>query len=87
MVGKATFYEVDIYQLSNVGGSTFETGFTTVRTQETALTVPQGLLTAGQGYVFVIRSWYIPGLNFAKTPFMSGPVSAVTDVISGLMQP
>ena len=86
-VGKATFYEVDIYQLSNQGGMTAETAFYTVRTQVTSLTVPQGLMSAGQGYVFVIRSWYIPGLNFSKTPFMSGPVNALTDVISGLMQP
>jgi len=86
-VGKATFYEVDIFQLSNVGGNTVETGFTTFRTQSGALTIPQGLLSAGQGYAFVIRSWYIPGLNFAKDPFMSGPVNAFTDVISGLMQP
>ena len=86
-VGQATFYDVDIIQLSNSGGNTSRTGFTTVRTPRTSLTIPQGLLSAGQGYAFVIRSWYIPGLNFAKTPFMSGPVSAFTDVISALMQP
>jgi len=86
-VGKATFYDVKIIQLSDVGGNTVETSVTTVRTQNRGLTIPQGLLSAGQGYAFVIRSWYIPGLNFAKTPFGSGPVSAFTDVISGLMQP
>ena len=86
-VGKATFYQVDIIQLSNSGGNTVETAFTAVRTPSTTLMIPQGLLSVGQGYAFVIRSWYIPGLNFAKTPFMSGPVSAFTDVISGLMQP
>lgn len=85
--GGATFYEVDVIQFSNVGGNTVPTAVTTVRTQQKTLTIPQGLLTAGQGYAFVIRSWYIPGLNFAKTPFMSGPVNAFTDVISGLMQP
>jgi hypothetical protein len=87
ILGTATFYEVDIYQLSNQGGNTVETAFYSVRTKSTALTIPPGLMSAGQGYVFVIRSWYIPGLNFAKTPFMSGPVSASSDVISGLMQP
>lgn len=86
-VGQATFYEVDIIQLSNSGGNTSQTAFSSVRTPRTALTIPRGMLRAGQGYAFVIRSWYIPGLNFAKTPFMSGPVSAFTDVISGLMQP
>jgi len=86
-VGKATFYDVQIIQLSNFGGNTVQTGFTRVRTQNRGLTIPPGLLRAGQGYAFVIRSWYIPGLNFAKTPFGSGPVNAFTDVISGLMQP
>jgi hypothetical protein len=86
-VGKATFYEVDFFQLSNMGGNTVVTGVTTVRTRGTVLTIPHGLLSAGLGYVFVIRAWYIPGLNFTKTPFMSGPVNAFTDVISGLMQP
>jgi hypothetical protein len=86
-LGRATFYEVDIVQFSNIGGNTIPTAVITVRTQITVLTIPQGLMSAGQGYAFVIRAWYVPGLNFTKTPFMSGPVSAFTDVISGLMQP
>jgi hypothetical protein len=86
-VGTATFYDVEIIQLTNEGGSTVETGFSTVRTSATTLTIPPGLLSAGNGYVFVVRAWYVPGLNFAKTPFMSGPVSAFTDLSSGLMQP
>jgi hypothetical protein len=86
-IGKATFYVVAIHELSNEGGQTAETAVYTVRTQSTALTIPQGIMTAGKGYVFSITPWYVPGLNFAKTPFMSGPVNAFTDVMSGLMQP
>jgi hypothetical protein len=86
-IGKANFYEVFINQLSNVDGNTTLTAASTVWTQGTELTIPEGLLTAGPGYVFVIQAWYVPGLNFSKTPFMLGPVNAFTDVISGLMQP
>ena len=86
-IGKATFYVVGIYELSNQAGGTAETALYTVRTQSTALKIPQGIMSVGKGYVFTITSWYVPGLNFAKTPFMSGPVAAFTDVISGLIQP
>jgi hypothetical protein len=86
-IGKATFYVVTIYQLSNDGGNTAQTALATIRTQGTSLTIPPGLMSAGNGYVFTVTAWYIPSLNFVKTPFMSGPVNAFTDVISGLMQP
>jgi hypothetical protein len=86
-IGKATFYVVGVYELSNEAGETAETAQYSVRTQSTVLTIPQGVMSAGHGYVFTITAWYVPGLNFAKTPFMTGPVNAFTDVISGLMQP
>lgn len=76
-----------IYQLSNVDGNTSPATIGTLWTQGTELTIPDGLLTAGPGYAFVVQAYYIPGLNFSKTPFMSGPVNAFTDVISGMMQP
>ncbi len=86
-IGTATFYQVVIYQLSNVDGNTSPATIGTLWTQGTELTIPDGLLTAGPGYAFVVQAYYIPGLNFSKTPFMSGPVNAFTDVISGMMQP
>jgi hypothetical protein len=86
-VGTATFYDVLVYQLSNDGGKTILTLIASFRTPGTSLTVPQGLLTTGPGYVFRMRAWYVPGLNFARTPYMWGPVSGVADVISGMMQP
>lgn len=51
------------------------------------LRIPPGRLSAGLGYVFLVRPFYVPGLDFAKTPFMSGSTSASADVLSGLMQP
>ena len=86
-VGTATFYQVQIYQLDNDGGNTVQALIASLRTPSRSLTVPQGLLGAGPGYVFRIRPWYVPGLNFAKTPFMFGPTHAQADVISGMMQP
>ena len=86
-VGTATFYAVRIYQLDNDSGNTVQTIIANLRTPGRSLTIPEGLLTPGSAYVFRIRPWYVPGLNFAKTPFMLGPTYAYTDVISGMMQP
>lgn len=86
-VGTANFYSVQIFLLGNNGGNTTKTSIAVLDTPRTSLLVPKGLLTAGQAYVFRIRAWYVPGLNFAKTPFVLRPTWAETDVISGMMQP
>ena len=87
-VGTATFYEVRGFELSNDGlGNTVITQILRVRTASTSLRIPPGRMSTGLGYVFLVRPFYIPGLNFAKTPFMSGPTSAWADVLSGMMQP
>lgn len=87
-VGKATFYDVRGYELSNDGlGNTLINQVMRLRTASTSLRIPPGRMSAGLGYVFLVRPFYIPGLNFVKTPFMSGPTSAWADVLSGMMQP
>jgi hypothetical protein len=87
-VGTATFYEVRGFELSNDGlGNTLITLILRVRTASTSLRIPPGRMSTGLGYVFLVRPYYVPGLNFAKTPFMSRPISAWTDVLSGMMQP
>jgi hypothetical protein len=86
-VGKANNYLVQIYQLSDNGGNTVISGIATFYTQSRSLTVPQGLMSTGSGYVFVIQSDYIPGVNFAKTPLLNGSTSASAQVASGVMQP
>lgn len=87
-VGTATFYEVRIYELSNDGsGNTIINLTVRLRTAGTSLRIPPNRLSTGLGYVFDVRPFYVPGLNFAKGPFMSGPTSASADELSGLMQP
>jgi hypothetical protein len=87
-LGTATFYEVRGYELSNDGlGNTLINQIMRLRTASTSLRIPPARLSAGLGYVFLVRPFYVPGLNFAKTPFMSGPTSAFADVLSGMMQP
>jgi hypothetical protein len=86
-VGTATFYAVQVFQVANNGGNTTKTLIARLITPRTSLLIPKGLLSAGQAYVFRIRTWYVPGINFAKTPFKSGPTSALADVVSGMMQP
>jgi hypothetical protein len=86
-VGKDTYYIVRVWQLSNNAGNTVATLIAGLRTQRTSLLMPKGLLTTGQAYVFDILALYVPGLNFAKTPFMSGATVGRAHVISGMMQP
>jgi hypothetical protein len=86
-LGTATFYSVQIFQLANNGGNTTKTLIAKLITQRTSLLIPKGVLSAGQAYVFRIRTGYLPGINFARTPFMNGPTFALADVISGMMQP
>jgi hypothetical protein len=87
-LGQATYYLVQIYQLSNSGGTTMVSPpIASLSTQHASLRVPPGLLTTGSGYVFQIRAWYVPGLNFSKTPYMFGPTGASTDILSGMVQP
>lgn len=86
-VGGVTFYEVDIFQLTNNNGNTVKALVAQVLTPATSFTVPQGLMVSGSGFVFRVRTWYTPGVNFAKTPYMNGPVFAVADLLSGMMQP
>ena len=85
--GSANNYVVRIYELSNNADNTvisFVAGF---RTQSKSLIVPEGVLSAGQAYFFLIQSDYIPGVNFAKTPFMNGSTSGLAQVTSGVIQP
>ncbi len=86
-VGKGTYYNVQVYQLFNSGGSTIPNYVASFTTQQTSLRVPAGLLATGQTYVFEINSYYIPGLNFTKNPNFSGPTEGFAQVISGMIQP
>jgi hypothetical protein len=86
-VGKATYYDVRVWQLSNNGGNTIKTLIAGLRTQRTSLLIPKGVVSAGPGYVFDILAYYTPGVTFSKTPFMNGATLARAHVISGMMQP
>jgi hypothetical protein len=86
-LGTVTFYSVQVYLLANNGGNTTKTPIAILYTQRTSLLIPTGVLSAGQAYAFKIHAWQVPGMNFAKAPFITGPTVAFADVISGLIQP
>lgn len=90
-VGAADVYAVYIYQLVNNAGNTEYGQIARLQTQSTSITIPPGLLslgpTTGQGYVFMIRAFYRPGVDVAAKPYVAGPIGAQADVISGVMQP
>ncbi len=86
-VGSANNYVVQIYQLNDYYGGTQFINVAAFYTQGTSLVLPPGLLTPGYEFVFEISADYIPGVNFAKTPFKSSSTSATAQVLSGVMQP
>jgi hypothetical protein len=87
VIGSATFYRVRVFLLTNSSGHTVSTNIAELRTQMTSLTMPPGLLSVGQAYVFQIIPTYMTGVNITKTPYHSGPTFASADIISGVMQP
>jgi hypothetical protein len=89
-VGTANAYAVFVYQLSNNAGNTEYVQIARLQTQSTSITIPPGLLSplsTGAAYVFRVRTLYHPGVDVASKPYVSGPVNALADVISGVMQP
>jgi len=86
-VGTTTFYRVRVDLLTNNGGNTTITNIAVLSTQATSLQIPQGLLTAGQAYVFVINARYAAGLNFVKNPYFQSPSEAYAGLASGVIQP
>jgi len=89
-VGTANVYAVFVYQLSNNAGNTEYVQIARLQTQSTSITIPPGLLSplsTGAAYVFTVRTLYHPGVDVASKPYVSGPVNALADVISGVMQP
>ena len=86
-IGTASHYDVGVYQLVNNAGNTVIVPVAGFHTQGKSLRIPSGVLSAGQAYVFLVRPWYIPGVSFAKTPFINGSTDASADVTSGVMQP
>jgi len=89
-VGTANAYAVFVYQLSNNAGNSEYVQIARVQTQSTSITIPPGILSAlstGPAYVFMVRTFYRPGVNLAAKPYVTGPVNAFADVISGEMQP
>jgi hypothetical protein len=85
--GIANLYIVAVYQLSNDGGNTDAVKIAIMQTQRSSITLPPGLLVAGQSYVFQITTSYRPGVDVISRPYSTGPVNASADVISAMMQP
>ncbi len=86
-VGTAHVYVVTVYWLIHDAGSTVATLIGRLQTQGTSLTLPPGLLSPGQTYVFTITAEYTPGVNLVKNPFVLGTSHAYAEVTSGMMQP
>jgi hypothetical protein len=85
--GTASVYQIFVYNLFNSGGDTEDTQLATLETQNTSITIPPGILSAGQDYVFQIRAIYRPGIKVATDPYFLGSTNGFADVTSGMVQP
>lgn len=86
-VGSANVYSVAVYWIINNAGNTQANLIARLLTQNTSITLPPGIMSAGQTYVFQITSGYRPGVDVAAHPYFLGPINAGADAISGMMQP
>ena len=86
-VGTANFYNVTVSQLVDNGGNTQINGLATLQTQSTSITIPPGLLSSGNAYVFSIAARYCAGVNMATTPYVCSSTGAYAYASSGIMKP
>jgi hypothetical protein len=85
-VGKASYYQLYLWRLTKSGTRTAETLFATMQTSATSLTLPPGLLTTGDAYVFDLWAYTVQGYNVVQPLKFRLPYGAA-DVMSGVMQP
>lgn len=86
-VGTANFYQLQVNKVLNNAGNTEIVGVAALQTQSTSITIPPGLLSSGNAYIFSIGARYCAGVDMATTPFVCGPIGAYAYASSGIMQP
>lgn len=80
--GIPTGYRVTVNQLSKVGLTSTYLPILDLFTKDTSMTIPDGVLMAGNEYFFGIRSYIVPGVDFTVAPYRSGFPRAHTDMLT-----
>jgi hypothetical protein len=85
-VGTASYYQLFVWRLSKSGTGSLVTLEATLQTSATSLTIPPGLLTSGDAYVFDLWAYTVQGYSPVQ-PLKSRLPYGAADVMSGVMQP
>jgi len=85
-VRNASFYEITVFQLMSGKAGTSSVALADLRTSDTSLTIPPGMLSKGGAYVFRIRAYYVQGYE-KNLPNRLGRTHGLADVLSGVMRP
>jgi hypothetical protein len=86
-LGTATDYVVTVLQVGNNSGYTMSTKIANLYTTNTQMTIPPGVLSAGQTYAFVIRALHRPGVDATQHPFRHTFDEAVCDSLTAFTTP
>jgi hypothetical protein len=89
-VGTASAYRVSLRRAYTLSTSPTITRYSTVasfHTAGTSLTVPPGLLSAGERYVVSVMAYFAPGVDFARQPYVLEVISdaAFANSLSGIL--
>lgn len=85
-VGAVSWYDVFVRHVVKSGTSTRISSVASLSTTRTSLTLPAGILVAGEKYVFLFRSVYRPGGDPSR-PFRGSVPDCSADAISTMVGP
>ena len=86
-VGSASGYVITCYRLSASGSSSGLQRKGSFRTRTTSITLPNGIMTAGNTYVITIAAIRANGVDFNSTPFKTALPYGFTSSMSAIVAP
>lgn len=83
--GTPTGYRVSVYQLSKTGSASSYQLLLDLYTNGNSMTIPAGVLSAGNEYFFGIRAYLAPTVDFTTAPYHGVFPWAHTDAITAVL--
>jgi hypothetical protein len=83
--GTPTGYRVTVYQLGRNGTTSTYQVLLDLFTKSNNMTIPPGVLLAGNQYFFGIRSYQVPGIDFTSAPYHALFPWAHTDMFTSVV--
>jgi hypothetical protein len=86
-IGTPGGYAVSLYELSNVAGETRQTFIASVRTRQTSVEMPPGLMAAGRTYFMIVSAIVSGTVDLEATPFLRGYPERISPSFTELVSP